>query len=120
MRSKIWVFLIFLILYPGCYYTQRSDEGAQISSAQIQEIKIGQTTEADLVRMFGPPSEKERLADGADALRYTHTRILNPSLAGGVVIEPIQREVAETFEIVLKNGAVQTYRFLKQADGGKE
>jgi hypothetical protein len=36
-----------------------------------------------------------------------------------VFIEPIQKEVDETFELVLKNGVGQSYKFLKQSDGGK-
>ena len=86
----------------------------------MQEIRIGQTTEADLLQLFGPPTKKERKAEGIDGWQYTHTRVLSPTLAGGMVIEPIQREMDETFEIALRNGVVQSYRFLKHTDGGKE
>lgn len=119
--KKIFLFLLILFCAgAGCTYTQRSSEGPLVSSAHIQDLKIGQTTETDLHRLLGPPTNRERRSDGTEIWRYIHTRILNPTLGGAVVLEPFQREVEETFEVVLKNGAVQSYRFIKQADGGKE
>jgi outer membrane protein assembly factor BamE (lipoprotein component of BamABCDE complex) len=119
MKKRFAILLILVLAGVGCTYTPRSSEGTQISSAKIQELKIGQTTESDLSRLFGSPTKRERRADGTEVWQYTHTRVLNPTLGGTVVIEPIQREVDETFELVLKNGVVQSYRFIKQSDGGK-
>jgi hypothetical protein len=120
MKRRFAIILILVIFGAGCTYTPRSTEGTQISSAKIQELKIGQTTPADLERLFGAPTKRERRADGTEIWRYTHIRVWNPALGGSVVIEPIEKEVEETFELVLKNGVVQSYRFLKQSDGGKE
>jgi hypothetical protein len=119
MKAPLSILSALLIVLAGCSYAPRASEGTQISSAKIQELKIGQTNEADLGRLFGPPTRKERRADGAEVWQYIHTRVLNPTLGGAVVFEPLAKEVDETFEIVLKNGAVQSYRFLKQSDGGK-
>ena len=120
MKKRFAILLILILAGFGCTYTPRSSEGTQISSAKIQELKIGQTTAADLGRLFGVPTKRERRADGTEVWQYTHIRVLNPTLGGTVVIEPIEKEVEETFELVLKNGVVQSYRFLKQSDGGKE
>jgi hypothetical protein len=120
MKIRFSILWILFLSGTACYYTHRSSEGPQISSAKMQEIRIGQTTEADLLQWFGPPTKKERQADGIEGWQYTHTRVLNATLVGGMVIEPIQREMDETFEIALRNGIVQSYRFLKHADGGKE
>jgi len=114
--APLWILILALA---GCTYTSRSSEGTQISSERIQELKIGQTTESDLGRLFGSPTKRERRADGTEIWQYTHTRVLNPTLGGTVVIEPLQKEVDETFELVLKTGVVQSYRFIKQSDGGK-
>jgi hypothetical protein len=121
LKTRLAFILVVLLVCAGCYYyTHRSSEGPQISADRMQEIRIGQTNEADLLQWFGPPTRKERRADGTDGWKYTHTRVLNPTLAGGMILEPIQRQVDETFEIALKDGIVQSYRFLKHSDGGKE
>ncbi len=111
--------LILVLAVTGCTYTSRPSEGTQISSARIQELKIGQTTESDLGRLLGPPAKRERRAEGTEVWQYTDTRVSNPTFSGMVVIEAIERKVDETFEVVLKNGVVQSYKFLKQSDGGK-
>jgi hypothetical protein len=120
MKTGSAVLSMLLFLCAGCYYTHRSSEGQQISLDKMEEIRIGQTNEADLLKLFGPPTQKERRADGTDGWKYTHIRVLSPTLAGGMVIEPIQRKVEETFEIALENGVVQSYKFLKRSDGGNE
>ena len=119
MKKRFAILLILVLAGAGCTYTPGSSEGTQISSAKVQELKIGQTTESDLMRLFGSPTKRERRADETEVWQYTHTRVLNPTLGGAVTIEPIRREVGETFELVLKNGVVQSYRFIKQSDGGK-
>jgi outer membrane protein assembly factor BamE (lipoprotein component of BamABCDE complex) len=119
MKQRFAILLILILAGGGCTYAPRSSEGTQISSAKIQELKIGQTNHSDLDRLFGPPTKRAGRADGTEVWQYTHTRVWNPTLGGAVVIEPIQKEVDETFEIVLKDGVVQSYKFLKQSDGGK-
>ena len=111
MKKRSAILLFLVLAGAGCTYTPRSSEGTQISSAKIQGVKIGQTTESDLRRLFGSPTKRERRADGREGWQYTHTSVSNPTFGGTVVIEPIERKVDETFEVVLKNGGVQSYRF---------
>jgi outer membrane protein assembly factor BamE (lipoprotein component of BamABCDE complex) len=119
MSRRLAILSIFIFALGGCTYASRSSEGTQVSAAKIQELRIGQTTESDLGRLFGTPTKRERRGDGTEVWQYTHRQVLTPTLGGTVVIEPIEKEVEETFELVLKNGIVQSYRFLKQSDGGK-
>jgi len=120
MKERFAILLILILAGVGCTYTARPSEGTPISTAKIQELKIGQTTAVDLKRLFGAATKIERQADGTEVWQYTHKQVLNPTLGGTVVIEPIEKEVAETFELVLKDRVVQSYRFLKHSDGGKE
>lgn len=113
-RVLFLLFCLFLTL-GGCYYTLRSTEGSKISVAQIQEIKLGQTTETDLLRIIGPPSKKENKPDGIQVLRYIHATWENPTLPGGFVIYGFfDKETEETFEVILKDHVVQSYQFLRQ------
>jgi len=113
-RFLICLFGLLLTL-EGCYYTMRSTEGNKISAAQVQEIKLGKTTETDLLKIFGPPSKKEAKPDGTKVLRYTHTTWENPTLPGGYVMYGLfDRETEEIFEIILKDHVVQSYHFLRQ------
>ena len=117
-RVLICVFGLVLAL-EGCYYTLRSTEGNKISAAQVQEIKLGKTTEMDLLNILGPPSKKEVKADGTEVLRYIHTTWENPTLPGGYVMYGLfDRETEEIFEIILKDHVVQSYHFLRQRKGG--
>jgi hypothetical protein len=113
-RVLICLFGLLLAL-EGCYYTMRSTEGNKISAAQVQEIKLGKTTETDLQNILGPPSKKEVKPDGTEVLRYIHITWENPTLPGGYVMYGFfDRETEEIFEIILKDHVVQSYHFLRQ------
>ena len=107
---------LFFLLLPlgGCYYTVSTTEGGDISAAQIQEIKLGKTTEADLVKILGPPSKKETKPDGTTTLLYVYSQEKSPTLPGGLVVRAIVEKNEETFEITLKDGVVHSYRFLRE------
>jgi len=114
---KRFLFYLFCLLMAvgGCSYTLRSTEGSKISTTQIQEIRLGKTTEADLLRILGPPSKKDNKPDGSVLLLYVHRQIKSLTLPGGIVFHGfIEKEEEESFEIILKEGVVQSYQFLKQ------
>ena len=119
--SKKFPFLFFLSLsigtllgIPACTYTLRSMEGNAISAQQIQEIKLGKTTETDLLRLLGPPSKKEHRTDGTDRLLYVHSQVKSPTLIGGFVIYGlVDKEEEEVFEVILKSGVVQSFHFIQ-------
>jgi len=114
--KRVLIFPLGLLLaLEGCYYTIRSTEGTKISAAQVQEIRLGKTTDIDLLKILGPPSKKEVKADGTEAFRYIHTTWENPTLPGGYVLSGLfERETEEIFEIVLKDQVVQSYHFLRK------
>lgn len=111
---KFILFSLILTLW-GCSYTLRSTEGHKIPTAQIQEIKLGKTTEADLLRLLGPPFKKEGKPDGTTRLLYIHSELKSPTLPGGIVLYGLFDKVEEeVFEIILKDGTVQSHHFLKR------
>ncbi|MBI5967157.1 MAG: hypothetical protein HY882_04775 [Deltaproteobacteria bacterium] len=115
MKSFLFYLFGLFIAVAGCSYTLRSTEGSKISAAQIQEIKLGKTSEADLLRILGPPSKKEDKPDGTVLLLYVHRQVKSLTLPGGIVFHGfIEKEEEESFEIILKEGVVQSYQFLKQ------
>jgi hypothetical protein len=66
MKKRSAILLFPVLVGGGCAYTLRSSEGTQISSAEIQELKIGQTTESDPEgsgRNFRARSEKRIRAE---------------------------------------------------------
>lgn len=114
--KKIIIFINCLALtIGGCTYTVRHTEGTKLTSAQIQDIRLGKTTEAELLRLLGPPSKKERKPDGSEVLHYIYTQIESPTLWGGVVLHGFfEKDHEEIFEIILKEGVVQSFHYLKQ------
>jgi hypothetical protein len=103
-----------LLMLGGCYYTLHSPTGTKISSAQIQEIKLGRSTETDIFKLLGPPSKKENKADGTTVLLYVHAHTESPTLPGGYIIYGfLDKDREEIFEIIIKNGVVQSFQYLK-------
>ena len=100
----------------GCSYTLHSIEGNKISSAQIQEIKIGITNEMDLLKLLGSPSRRERKPGGIEAdLYYIYSQVKSLTLPGGYVLPGFfNKEDDEIFKVNLKNGIVQSYQFVNQ------
>lgn len=116
---KINAFAFFLLagaalLLTGCSYTLTSAQGTRITSAQIQEIKLGRTTALDLFKLLGSPAKMEKAMDGTHRLVYEWTDILSPTFPGGYRARGFfDKEKDEAFEIILKDRVVQGYRFMK-------
>ena len=110
-------FFLFNIL-GGCSHTLTSTQGPKVNSAQIQEIKLGRTTEMDLLKLLGPPSKKERLLTGNERLLYESTEVKSLTFPWGYKAKGLlDQEEDEVFEVVLKDGIVQSYRYLKPQGG---
>jgi hypothetical protein len=112
-RRLIFLFCVLLML-GGCTYTMRSAQGTKVSAAQIQEIKLGKTTETDLLSLLGPPSRKEVRMDGSIVLLYMYSETETPTLPGGFIMYGfLEKDREETFEILVKDGVVQSFHFTK-------
>ncbi len=107
-----------LALFPllgSCSYTITATEGVKVNSVQVQKIKLGRTTEMDLLNILGPASKKERLISGTEKLLYESTEIKSPTFIGGYKAKGLfDKEDEEVFEVTLRNGVVESYRFIKQ------
>jgi hypothetical protein len=117
MRVDTWIFFLLAgeaLLLAGCSYTFSSAEGNRVTWAQIQEIKLGRTTELDLIRLLGSPTQKEKAMNGTDRLIYEWTDIKSLTFPGGYQARGFfDKEEDDSFEIILKDGRVQSYRFIK-------
>ena len=116
---KLYLYLIPFILLGlfvplgSCSYTVSSIQGPKVTSAQVQEIKLGRTTETDILKLLGPASKKERLLDGNERLIYATTETKSLTFPWGYQTKGfLDKEEDEIFEVVLKDGIVQSYRFL--------
>jgi hypothetical protein len=86
----------------------------KVTSANLQEIKIGRTMELDLIKILGPPTKKEKTLGGNERLVYESTEIKGLTFPGGYQAKGFfDKEEDEAFEIILKDGVVQNYRFPK-------
>jgi len=125
MRAKIGdnmkttAFAFFLLagtalLWTGCSYTFSSAVGTRVTLAQIQEIKLGRTTQLDLFKLLGSPAKMEKAKDGTYRLVYEWTDIWSPTFPGGYQARGFfDKEKEEAFEIIIKDGVVQNYQFMK-------
>ena len=110
------VLLILLGLFislESCSYTLTSIQGPKVTSAQVQQIKLGRTTETDVLRLLGPASKKERVPNGNERLVYETTEVKSLTFPWGYQAKGfLDKEQDEIFEVTLKDGIVQSYRFL--------
>ncbi len=103
-----------LVLSAGCYYSTQSIRGTKISSTQVQELKLGKTTERDLLNILGQPAKKEINGLDLQTFLYANTEVQSLTLPGGAVMHGfLEKERDEIFEVILKDGVVQSYQFLK-------
>lgn len=109
------MFLFGLFLFLGnCSYTLTSTQGVHITPDQMQEIKLGRTTEMDLLKLLGSPSKKERMLSGNERLLYESVRTESLTFPWGYKAKGLlDKEAYEAFEVILKDGIVQSYRYLK-------
>ncbi|MGA2958982.1 MAG: hypothetical protein ABSF48_25105 [Thermodesulfobacteriota bacterium] len=74
---------------------------------------MGRTTELDILRLLGPASKKERMLNGNERLVYATTEIKSLTFPWGYQAKGfLDKEEDEIFEVTLKDGIVQGYRFI--------
>lgn len=70
-RIRRFITVVFvgaaLVGFLGCHTM-----GRQIDQGKITDIKKGQTTEADLVQMFGPPNHRTVSSEGNTTLMWMY------------------------------------------------
>jgi hypothetical protein len=108
------ILLPWSLLLGACSYSLNSTQGVKVSSGQIENIKLGRTTEMELLTLLGPPTKKERVLGGGQRLLYESTDINSLTFPGGYQASGLlDREKEEIFEVILKDGIVQNYQYLK-------
>ncbi len=115
LLAHLVLFILVGLFVPlgGCSYTLTAVQGPKVTSAQVQEIKLGRTTEMDLFKLLGPASKKERIRNGNERLLFETTEIKSLTFPGGFQAKGfLDKEEDEIFEVILKDGIVQSYRFL--------
>ena len=118
MRKHVFSFFLLIgaaLLPTACSYTSTSVQGIRVAPAQIQEIKLGRTTGLDLFMLLGPPAQIEMLPSGGQRLVYAWTEIKSLTFPGGYQAVGLRDKAeGQTFEIILKDRQVLSYRFIKR------
>lgn len=56
----------------GCALAACAATGVKVTDEQLQTLKVGQTTVADVLQQLGPPTTRLRNADGTQTLLYVY------------------------------------------------
>ena len=117
MKTRLLSFFLLIgaaLLLAGCSYTITSVQGGGVTPAQIQEIKLGRTNGLDLIMLLGPPARMQRMTGEDRRLIYAWTEIKSLTFPGGYqAVGLYDKEERQTFEVILKDGRVLSYRFTK-------
>jgi hypothetical protein len=87
--------------------------GTPIATQNVQNIKKGVTTEADLVRMFGPPTTKTLNANGNIVMVWTHSAAQAKGTSfipiAGAFVGGTNVQVQQLTVLLNSSGSVQNY-----------
>ena len=62
----------------GIIKTQQVSRGLDISSSDVSGIVKGESTEKDVIKLFGPPTKLRDTADGGKEMFYEYTKSGGP------------------------------------------
>ncbi|HLC18510.1 MAG TPA: outer membrane protein assembly factor BamE [Thermodesulfobacteriota bacterium] len=100
----------------GCTGVAVRTEGTRLERDQVLNIKAGSTTRADVVELFGEPTNTKYEGD-RERLFYVFKETKTPTYVGGIVENKSRSEKkTATLEIVVKDDVVLSYRFKNVED----
>jgi outer membrane protein assembly factor BamE (lipoprotein component of BamABCDE complex) len=106
--------LILTISLAGCTTVETETKGRRIQSDSVMQIKPGITTRASIINLFGNPTEISHV-DGVETFLYTYKEEKTPLFFGGLLqLESQKRSSSKSLELVIKDGIVLSYRFLRE------
>lgn len=101
---------VFILLTSGCT-TLTESTGKDIKEEPGKVIRLGTTTKADIIRIFGEPS-KATAEGGTEELVYEFKKSETPTYLGGLVVgDAAKVTTIKTLRIVIQDGTVKSYRF---------
>ena len=103
MRYASIALILLLSLMVGCSSIM---EGKKIDSSKTKDLMAAGTSEADVVKMFGQPQQKENLAGGETKYVYYY-RAQNRLLW----FRTGQPQDQQRLEVIFKDNQVDRYRF---------
>lgn len=103
--------LAILFFMAGCTTIKVEKTGMEIVDAPVKVLKVGVTTKAEVIKLYGEPS-KVSMKEDSEELIYESKTVETPSYMGGLVINEAGRVVTlKRLEVVVRGGVVQSYRF---------
>jgi len=101
--------LICASLCTGCQSTRT---GTDFNSANVSKLKVGETTEQDVIQLIGQPSNRTQNSDGTASLSYMYDPGKTFNVFSGFNPHAAQNLEAgmKTLEVVLDaNGKVKSF-----------
>jgi hypothetical protein len=105
---KIIFYALTAALFSAC-----ASVGTPIATQNISKIKKGVTTEADLVRMFGPPTDKTLNSNGQIMIAWVHSAAQAKGTSfipfAGPFVGGTNVQVQKLVVLLKKDGTVENY-----------
>jgi outer membrane protein assembly factor BamE (lipoprotein component of BamABCDE complex) len=70
MLKLITLAAVCISIASGCF--QLPEQGHDFNVSNVEKIKVGETTEPQVVELIGKPDHRTRNADGSAVLMYQH------------------------------------------------
>ena len=96
------IFLAVAIALTGCTYTAQMTSGNQYPAYKIVEIQKGKSTEQDLIRLFGQPTDKSVVDEHYVTWFYSYKE-------GSALTQATSNSVLHVLLILMRDGVVVDY-----------
>ena len=104
------------LVLTGCLVSSHSDEsysGNYISAAKLAEIKVNESSEADVRNKLGEPDDRATLANGDVEWRWHYSKsVLNKSAVFLIAASDSSRTIPGRVVITMRDGIVQSKRYI--------
>jgi outer membrane protein assembly factor BamE (lipoprotein component of BamABCDE complex) len=102
--------LSFAVYLAGCATFETSTTGTMIENDKVDSIEPGITTRADILNVFGTPTETNS-EGGVEKMLYTYNETKVPVYLARIKNKAGAQKTSTTLEIILKGDIVSSYKF---------
>jgi hypothetical protein len=116
MRSQTLTIIVLATATTACGwgffdFPYRQIEGRALSPGMVQKVQDGQTTEAELLDWFGPPSEVTDVANkGRKKVRYVSVKQATSVAKGPLGQRVTERTIREELAVTIWQGRVEAHK----------
>ncbi|HGO9497348.1 TPA: outer membrane protein assembly factor BamE [Aeromonas veronii AMC24] len=110
MKKKLIAATCIVFALVGCA-TANMEYGRDFSSAQVTQIKKGETTSSQLISLMGEPFNKSLISSNEERWNYFYSTTKSKAQSYIITMDVKTSTHQKTLEVLFKDGVVTNYVF---------